>query len=75
MAEKNQAVCLPTSKKPEPKTPVIGVFATGDPRIDAASRKRCQNIVKMAADTISGEVLLPNGTPVPVVYSTVLVDG
>ncbi len=61
--------------KGEPKVPVIGVFATGDPRIDEASRKRCQNIVKMAADTISGAVLLPDKTAVPVVYSQVLVDG
>jgi L-fucose isomerase len=29
----------------------------------------------MAADTISGSVVLPDKTPVPVVYSTVLVDG
>jgi len=59
----------------EPKIPVIGVFATSDPRIDDASRKRCQNIVKMAADTISGAVILPDKTAVPVVYSLVLIDG
>jgi L-fucose isomerase len=59
----------------KPKVPVIGVFATSDPRIDEASRKRCQNIVKMTADTISGKVMLPNKTAVPVVYSTVLIDG
>jgi len=29
----------------------------------------------MAADVISGSVILPDKTPVPVVYSTVLVDG
>ena len=59
----------------KPKVPVIGVFATSDPRIDEASRKRCQNIVKMTADTISGKVVLPDKKPVPVVYSTTLVDG
>ena len=48
--------------KGEPKIPVIGVFATSDPRIDEASRKRCQNIVKMTADTISGKVVLPDKT-------------
>ena len=73
--KKLQAVWLPSISKAEPKVPVIGVFATSDPRIDQASRTRCQNIAKMAADTISGAVVLPDKTPVPVVYSTVLVDG
>jgi L-fucose isomerase len=66
---------LPNIRKAVPKIPVIGVFATSDPRIDKASRTRCQNIAKMAADCISGSVVLPDKTPVPVVYSTVLVDG
>jgi len=51
------------------------VFATSDPRIDEESRTRCQNIAQMAAETISGAVVMPDKTPVPVVYSTVLVDG
>jgi L-fucose isomerase len=51
------------------------VFATSDPRIDEDSRKRCQNIARLAADTISGAVVLPDKTPVPVVFSDVLVDG
>jgi L-fucose isomerase len=75
MAKKISATNLPGIKKPNSKMPVIGVFAAGDPRIDAASRTRCQNIIKMAADTISGQVVLPDRTPVPVVYSTTLVDG
>jgi len=75
MAKKIEAVCLPNIRKATPKAPVIGVFATSDPRIDDDSRKRCQNIAKMAADTISGAVVLPDKTPVPVVYSSVLVDG
>jgi L-fucose isomerase len=66
---------LPPLKKATPKVPVIGVFATSDPRIDEESRERCQNIARMAAETISGEVVMPDKTPVPVVYSTVLVDG
>ncbi len=70
-----QAKRLPNIRKATPKAPVIGVFATSDPRITADDRKRCQNIAKMAADTISGTVLLPDKTPVPVVYSTTLVDG
>jgi len=75
MAQRIEAKQLPNISKATPKNPMIGVFATSDPRIDEASRTRCQNIAKMAADTISGSVVLPNKTPVPVVYSTVLVDG
>ncbi len=75
MAKKIQAKRLPNIRKATPKVPVIGVFATSDPRIDQASRTRCQNIAKMAADCISGSVVLPDKTPVPVVYSTVLIDG
>jgi len=75
MAQRIEAKHLPNISKATPKNPVIGVFATSDPRIDQASRTRCQNIAKMAADTISGSVVLPDKTPVPVVYSTVLVDG
>jgi L-fucose isomerase len=74
MAKRIEAVKLPGTKG-EPKVPVIGVFATGDPRIDEASRQRCQNIVKMTADTIRGKVVLPDKKPVPVVFSTILVDG
>jgi len=75
MATKVEATHLPGIKKATPKVPMIGVFATSDPRIDRDSRIRCQNIAKMAADCISGEVVLPDKTPVQVVYSTVLVDG
>jgi L-fucose isomerase len=75
MGQKIEAKHLPSISKATPKVPVIGVFATSDPRIDEASRTRCQNIAKMAADTVSGSVVLPDKTPVPVVYSTVLVDG
>ena len=75
MAKKAEAIQLANIRKATPKVPVIGVFATGDPRIDEDSRTRCQNIVEMAANVISGSVVLPDKTPVPVVYSTVLVDG
>ena len=53
MAQKIEAKHLPDIGKATPKVPVIGVFATSDPRIDQASRTRCQNIAKMAAETIS----------------------
>ncbi|MCX5636804.1 MAG: hypothetical protein NTX52_03795 [Planctomycetota bacterium] len=75
MAKKIESMRLPNIRKATPKVPVIGVFATSDPRIDKESRQRCQNIAKMAADVISGSVVLPDKTPVPVVYSTILVDG
>src|SRR4030042_2234817 len=75
MAQRAEAIHLPNIRKATPKVPVIGIFATSDPRIDQASRTRCQNIARMAADTISGSVVLPDKTPGPVVYSTVLVDG
>ncbi len=75
MAKKSSAVKLPSIKKANPKVPVIGVFSAGDPRVDKDSRLRCQNIVKMAAEVISGSVLLPDKTEVSVVYSDILVDG
>jgi L-fucose isomerase len=75
MAKKIEAVRLANIRKATPKVPVIGVFATSDPRITKEDRQRCQNIAKMAADCISGRVVLPDKTPVPVAYSTVLVDG
>ncbi|MCX7597295.1 MAG: hypothetical protein N2512_00280 [Armatimonadetes bacterium] len=66
---------LPDSQPAVPRTPVIGVFATCDPRIDEASRQRCVNIVAMAADILADRVKLPDGSPVPVVYTPILVDG
>ncbi len=75
MAKTAKPAHLSDIRKASAKVPVIGVFATSDPRIDNASRTRCQNIVKMAAETICGEVLMPDGAAVPIVYSTVLVDG
>jgi len=75
MSKKIEAKRLPTIKKASPKVPIIGVFAPCDPRIDQTSRKRCQNITRMVADTISGNVLLPDKTCAGVVYSSVLVDG
>lgn len=55
--------------------PVIGVFATCDPRIDKESRTRAGNIIRMVADGVASEARLPDGSPVPVVYSDILVDG
>ncbi|HUT28611.1 MAG TPA: hypothetical protein VMX13_02380 [Sedimentisphaerales bacterium] len=75
MAKTIEAKHLPNIRRATPKAPVIGVFATSDPRIGKDDRQRCQNIAKMAADCISGQVVLPDKTPVDVVYSSVLVDG
>ena len=75
MSKKTKATPLPTIAKAKPKVPVIGVFAPCDPRIDQAARQRSQNIVELVADTISGAVVLPDKSPVAVVYSTVLIDG
>jgi len=55
--------------------PVIGVFATCDPRIDKASRKRAQNIVSMTAENIADGVKLPDGKSPRVVWTDLLVDG
>jgi len=74
MAGKEKAVCLPVIRKASPQVPVIGVFSPCDPRIDKDSRKRAANVVSMVADTISGKVTLPDKNPVPVVYSSILVD-
>ena len=55
------------------KGPVIGVFATSDPRIDKSFWARGKNIAKMAADIVAKSVRLPGGTPPEVVYTPTLV--
>lgn len=66
---------LADSQPAQPHVPTIGVFATSDPRIDEQSRQRCVNIVEMAANILAERVKLPDGSPVPVVYTPILVDG
>lgn len=72
-----KAVALADNVQPNSgsNTPVIGVFCAGDPRIDAESRQRCRNIVRMAADILADRVKLPDGSPLKVVYAPILVDG
>ncbi|MDN3594869.1 hypothetical protein [Zunongwangia endophytica] len=53
---------------------VIGVFAPCDPRIDDNSRKRCKNLVKQVAGSLSGAIKFPDGSAVQLVYSDILVD-
>jgi L-fucose isomerase len=67
---------LLSDKLPETNGAVtFGVCGTGDPRIDEASRQRCAAIIGLVADTVAGNVKMPDGTPVNVVYSTILIDG
>lgn len=66
---------LPAMKSYTPSVPVIGVCATCDPRIDAASRTRARNIVGMAADIIADGVTLPGDVQPRVVWASTLVDG
>jgi L-fucose isomerase len=53
----------------------FGVFATCDPRIAQESRDRCVNIAEMVAGVIADGVTMPDGSPVNVVWSPILVDG
>ncbi len=69
------AIRLPDQQEHIAKAPTIGVWATSDPRVDAESRMRCQNIIEMTADILADRVKLPDGAPVKVVWSPILVDG
>ena len=71
----NRAERLTENPTSAPRPPAVGVFATCDPRIDEASRRRAANIVAMAADLLASRLSLPGGEPARVVYSPVLVDG
>jgi len=53
----------------------FGVCGTGDPRIDAQSRKRAANIVGIVADLVAENVHYPDGSPVEVVWTDLLIDG
>jgi L-fucose isomerase len=66
---------LAAQSKVAPKVITFGVCATSDPRIDDASRQRCQNIVEMVANVVADGVKMPDGTPVNVVWTPVLIDG
>lgn len=70
-----KATRLPTSKKAAPLTTTIGVCAPCDPRIDQAARDRTANIAEIIADIIAAQVKMPNGEPVRVVWTPVLIDG
>ena len=69
------AIKLSDSQTAEATKPVIGVFATGDPRVDQESRARCVNIVEMGARVLADRMQMADGSAVKVVYSPILVDG
>ena len=66
----SKATILPANATYTEKKPVVGVFTVGDPRVDADSRKRCVNIVKMVADTIAARC-----EGMTVIGAPLLVDG
>ncbi len=63
------------SGETKPKAITIGVVGTCDPRVDETSRQRAGNIVKTIADLVAAQVRTPDGKPVDVVWTPVLVDG
>jgi len=71
----SKPIRLSDSPPAAPLSPAVGVFATCDPRIDEASRRRAANIVEMVATAVAEAVKSPSGEPVRVVYSPVLVNG
>jgi len=66
---------LPVPEHPSPRAVTFGVCATSDPRIDRPSRERCVNIVEAVAGIVAEGVKMPDGSPVHVVWSDVLIDG
>jgi L-fucose isomerase len=52
----------------------FGVCAACDPRIDQESRDRTVNIIEIIAEIIATRVKMPDGTPVKVVWTPVLID-
>jgi L-fucose isomerase len=70
-----KAVSLTETEAFQRNAPAIGVFAPGDPRVDADSRERCRNIVAMVAEIVAERVKMPDGSPARVVWSPILVDG
>jgi L-fucose isomerase len=69
------SVRLPAVRNYKTSIPVIGVFATCDPRIGQAERKRASNIVKMSADILSEGIQLPGKIKPRIVWAATLVDG
>jgi len=66
---------LPCSGKVKESIVTIGVCAAGDPRADRETRERVANIVETVADIIAKRVKMPNGMPLRIVWSPMLIDG
>ncbi|MBL7134127.1 MAG: hypothetical protein ISS78_08515, partial [Phycisphaerae bacterium] len=66
---------LSAGKQAAKKAVTFGVCATCDPRVDKQSRGRSLNIVEMVAGVVADKVKMPDGSPVSVVFSPVLIDG
>ncbi len=58
-----------------PKGITFGICAPADPRVDAPSRERVVHIVRTIADIVADQVQRPDGSPVNVVWTPVLIDG
>ncbi len=71
----NNMVKLEAPHSSKPGGVKFGVFATTDPRVGDDDHQRCKNIVEMVAGVIAGNVKMPDGKPVEVVWSDVLVGG
>ncbi len=71
----NMAQKLTLAKDYQAPAVTFGVCATGDPRVDKASRERARNIIGMVADAVAKRVKMPDGRAVNVVYSDLLIDG
>lgn len=66
---------LPKTPASRPEIMTFGVCATCDPRVDQAARDRSVRIVETLANEIACRVKMPDGAPVKVVWSPVLIDG
>jgi len=66
---------LPASNNAKQSTVIFGVCAPCDPRVDQESRNRTCNIIETLADIIVKNVKMPDGTPVRVVWTPILIDG
>ncbi|MCD6287598.1 MAG: hypothetical protein J7M12_00645 [Candidatus Hydrogenedentes bacterium] len=66
---------MPVARQSKQPVVTFGVCAPADPRIDTESRSRTVNIIETVANEIARRVNMPDGTPVNVVWTPVLIDG
>ena len=66
---------LTGTRTAKPGAVTFGICAAGDPRIDTESRDRSVNIIETIADIVADNVKMPDGAPVEVVYTPLLIDG